>query len=77
MPLPWFRMPPPEPEPEPEDDEPMPAPMDDWRLERLIAAGWDEIPALIIAADHAVDLHRACGLLENGCDQATAWAILF
>ncbi len=61
-----------DPEPEPEDEEPFAHPMDDWRLERLIAAGWDEIAALILAADHTVDLHQACELLERGCDQATA-----
>jgi len=42
----------------------------------LILAGWDEIPAMLIAADRTIDLHRACDLVEK-CGPEKAWAIIF
>jgi hypothetical protein len=48
-----------------------------WRVERLLAAGYDGEAALVLALDRDVDLHRAVSLLERGCPQDTALAILF
>lgn len=67
-----FRQPPPQsndpaPEPEPEVDLD-PDGVGAWRLGRLIDAGWPFPYADLLAADHTVDLHRACELLERGCD---------
>jgi hypothetical protein len=50
--------------------------VEDWRFEQLVAAGWPEQQALILAANHDVDLHLACDLLAKGCDLALAWEIL-
>ena len=52
------------------------ASVEDWRFQQLLAAGWPEQPALVLAAHHAVDLHLACDLLANGCDLALASEIL-
>lgn len=46
-----------------------------WRLEQLLAAGWDDDRAILIAVS-GVDLHRACDLLTDGCDPDLAWRIL-
>jgi hypothetical protein len=48
-----------------------------WRVERLLAAGYDGESALVLALDRDVDLHRAVSLLERGCPVDTALAILF
>jgi hypothetical protein len=48
-----------------------------WRVERLVAAGYDGESALVLALDRDVDLHRAVSLLERGCPIDTALAILF
>ncbi len=50
--------------------------VEEWRLQKLAAAGWPEPQALLLAASHAVDLHFACDLLANGCDPAVAWEIV-
>jgi hypothetical protein len=50
--------------------------VEDWRFEQLLAAGWPEQHALVLAARHDVDLHLACDLLAKGCDLALAWEIL-
>lgn len=47
-----------------------------WRVEQLIAAGWDDDRAILIACSPSVDLHRACDILTNGCDRELAWEIL-
>lgn len=47
-----------------------------WRLQMLHDAGWEDPYAEILAVLDDVDLHRACDLLAEGCDAATAWAIL-
>lgn len=48
-----------------------------WRVERLVAAGYDAEAALVLALDRDVDLHLAVSLLERGCPLDTALAILF
>jgi hypothetical protein len=60
------------------DDEPDVDPdgVGQWRYDTLVAAGWPEGHAIILAVDRGVDLHRACELLEQGCDLAQAWDIL-
>ena len=50
--------------------------VEDWRFKQLVCAGWPEQQALVLAADHDVDLHLACDLLAKGCDLALASAIL-
>jgi hypothetical protein len=50
--------------------------VEDWRFQQLVKAGWPEAQALVLAADHDVDLHLACDLLANGCDPATALKIV-
>jgi len=48
----------------------------DWRLEELLRAGYGPINAEAIAWQHRVDLHRACGLLAQGCSEELAASIL-
>lgn len=48
-----------------------------WRIDRLLAAGYDGESALVLALDRDVDLHAAVSLLERGCPVDTALAILF
>ena len=48
-----------------------------WRLEQLVAAGYDGRSALVLAMDPAVDLHRAVSMLRRGCPLETALRILF
>ena len=48
-----------------------------WRIEQLIAVGFDSDAALVLALDREVDLHFAVSLLERGCPQDTALEILF
>jgi len=48
-----------------------------WRVERLVAAGYDGEAALVLALDREVDLHLAVSLLERGCHPDTALQILF
>ena len=48
-----------------------------WRIERLLAAGYDDEAALVLALDRDVDLHEAVSLLERGCPVETALQILF
>ena len=48
-----------------------------WRVERLLAAGYDGESALVIALDRDVDLHAAVSLLERGCPVDLALQILF
>ena len=50
--------------------------IEDWRFHQLLAAGWPEQQALLLAANHDIDLHTACDLLAQGCDRALAWEIL-
>jgi hypothetical protein len=48
-----------------------------WRIERLLAAGYDGESAVVLALDRDVDLHQAVSLLERGCSVDTALQILF
>jgi hypothetical protein len=48
-----------------------------WRIERLLAAGFDGESALVLALDRDVDLHEAVSLLERGCSVDLALQILF
>jgi len=48
-----------------------------WRVERLVAAGYEGEAALVLALDREVDLHLAVSLLERGCPPDTALEILF
>ena len=73
--VPWNYARQPEPEPEPEEKPPDES-VNLWRMEQLLNAGWDEAWAALLACDHTVDLHRACELLEQGCDPAVALHIL-
>jgi hypothetical protein len=47
-----------------------------WRFEQLVAAGWPEQQALVLAANDDVNLHVACDLLPKGCDLRLALQIL-
>lgn len=48
----------------------------DWRLEQLIAAGYDADEALQVAVRYEIDLHRAVALVRSGCPAETALRIL-
>ena len=50
--------------------------IENWRHEALERAGFDPESALVLAASHDVDLHRAVGLLERGCTVELALQIL-
>ncbi len=47
-----------------------------WRAAELERAGYPAEAAARIAARHDVDLHRAVGLVENGCPVELALKIL-
>jgi hypothetical protein len=47
-----------------------------WRLEQLAKAGYSWACAMVIAANRDIDLHRAVGLLRQGCPAETAVRIL-
>ena len=59
------------------DADPVESTVDEWRFRQLLAAGWPEQEALLLAARHDVDLHHACELLDRGCDTELAWQILY
>jgi hypothetical protein len=48
----------------------------EWRLEQLVRAGYRSLHAHELASRADVDLHLACDLLERGCPEETAFAIL-
>jgi len=48
-----------------------------WRVERLLAAGYDAEASIVLALDREVDLHAAVSLLERGCSSELALQILF
>ena len=47
-----------------------------WRIEQLIAAGFDSDAAFVLALDRSVDLHDATELVRRGCPPQTALRIL-
>ena len=47
-----------------------------WRIEQLIAVGFDSDAALVLALDRTVDLHEATELVRRGCPPTTAFRIL-
>jgi hypothetical protein len=47
-----------------------------WRAEALEKVGYDVVSAAQLAVRHDVDLHRAIGLVERGCDPEVALRIL-
>lgn len=47
-----------------------------WRIEQLIAAGFDSEAAFVLALDRDVDLHDATELVRRGCPPGTAFHIL-
>jgi hypothetical protein len=49
----------------------------EWRIERLLDAGYDPEAALLIGLDRSIDLHLAVDLLRDGCPLDTALQILF
>lgn len=47
-----------------------------WRIEQLIAVGFDSDAAFVLALDRSVDLHEATELVRRGCTPHTAFRIL-
>lgn len=47
-----------------------------WRIEQLIAVGFDSDAAFVLALDRGVDLHQATELVARGCPPETAYRIL-
>jgi len=47
-----------------------------WRIEQLIAVGYDGDSAFVLALDRSVDLHDATELVRRGCPPETAFRIL-
>jgi hypothetical protein len=47
-----------------------------WRVEQLIAVGFDGDSAFVLALDRTVDLHDATELVRRGCPPQTAFRIL-
>jgi hypothetical protein len=47
-----------------------------WRIEQLLAVGFDSDAALVLALDRTVDLHEATELVRRGCPPPTAFRIL-
>lgn len=47
-----------------------------WRIEQLIAVGFDGDSAFVLALDRGVDLHEATELVRRGCPPETAFRIL-
>lgn len=50
--------------------------IEQWRHQALERAGFDPESALVLAASHDIDLHKAVGLLERGCSVELALQIL-
>lgn len=47
-----------------------------WRIEQLIAVGFESEAAFVLALDRDVDLHEATQLVHRGCPPETAFRIL-
>jgi hypothetical protein len=50
--------------------------IEQWRHAELKRAGYDPESALVLAASHDVDLHKAISLLDRGCTVDLALQIL-
>jgi hypothetical protein len=50
--------------------------IEQWRHAELERAGYDPESALVLAASHDVDLHKAVSLLDRGCTVDLALQIL-
>jgi hypothetical protein len=50
--------------------------VENWRHEALRRAGYDRESAVVLAASHDVDLHKAVDLLQRGCTVDLALQIL-
>ena len=50
--------------------------VDAWRLQQFLEVGYKQHRAEQLASRQDVDLHLACWLVANGCDQKTALRIL-
>lgn len=48
-----------------------------WRMEELMRTGYSAVIAGTLAARPDIDLHRARVLREAGCDEKTAFLILY
>jgi hypothetical protein len=48
----------------------------EWRFDQLVRSGYDIDGAAAVAAQFEVDLHRAAGLIANGCPPELALRIL-
>jgi hypothetical protein len=47
-----------------------------WRIEQLIAVGFDSDAAIVLALDRTIDLHEATEIVKRGCPPETAFRIL-
>ncbi|MEI7760026.1 MAG: hypothetical protein WCJ67_04565 [Thermoleophilia bacterium] len=47
-----------------------------WRIEQLIAVGFESEAAFVLALERGVDLHEATELVQRGCPPETAFRIL-
>jgi hypothetical protein len=50
--------------------------IENWRHDALRRAGYDRESAVVLAASHDVDLHKAVDLLQRGCSVDLALQIL-
>jgi hypothetical protein len=50
--------------------------IEQWRHAELARAGYDPESAVVLAASHDVDLHKAVSLLDRGCTVDLALQIL-
>lgn len=50
--------------------------VEQWRLDALVRAGYDNEAAAVLAMSHEVDLHQAVSLIEHGCSVELALQIL-
>ena len=48
----------------------------EWRIHYLLASGYDEEAARMLAENREVDLSKAADLLRNGCSATLALLIL-
>ena len=51
-------------------------PVEAWRLQQLIEAGYDVDDAVLLATRFDIDLHQAIALVRRGCPPTIATRIL-